>query len=245
MKKEVIKAVMRLFKGWYVTDRVSDSNKAEKKLLTALIVATDLNECGISPKVADVAIKIWGTNVATLNNTFHKSFATIENTDSMTLLYQQLLHYFTTYGAEAFGCYDSNNVYIPKEDSEIPETIRGLKLVVIRPFTADEIKEKTLALANQNLGLSSKTLDDLQTLFAHYLPDATAEEIAEFPNRELKIRLYNHLNIVPVDADEFLRFAIFKATGQSLLIKSKSVLHEMQSWICYQKSAIAFMAKAV
>ena len=245
MKKEVIEAIMRLYKGWDATYRVSDNKKAVEKLLTSLIVATDYNECGISSKVADAAVKIWGTNVDTLNNTFHKSFATIENIDSMTLLYQQLLHYFTTYGAEAFGCFDSDNVYIPKEDSEIPETIRGLKLAVIHPFTVDEIEEKTLALANQNLGLSSKTLDDLFTLITYYLPNITAEEIAGFQNRELRIRLYNYLNVIPVDADEFLRFVIFKATGQSLLIKSKPVLEGMQFWIRNHNIAATFMAKAV
>jgi len=209
MKSDVVSAVMRLFKA---------------------LIAADLREYSISNTIADIAIKTWGTDVAKINNTFHKSFSTVENTDYRTLIYQQLLNYYTTYGAEFFGCYESNFVFIPVENSEIPEFIRGLKLVVIRPYTPEQIRDKIIALAKQNAGLSDKVLDDLMTLFTCYFPDITSEEIANLPNRELKIRLYEVLSIIPVRPDEFLRYIIYKSTGKTLLIKNRYVIDILNKW---------------
>ena len=231
VKTEVISAVMRLFKGWDVSacDGKHDVQNANRKLFGALIAA-DVREYAISENVADIAIKTWGTDVTDLNNTFHKSFSTVENTDYRTLVYQQLLNYFTTYGAELFGCYDGNTVYIPAENLEIPEVIRGLRLAVIRPYASERLRDKIIAFAKQNTGLSDKVLDDLIILFIHYFPDITTDEIADFPNRELKIRLYGTLNKIPSRADEFLRYIIFKATERTLLIKNRKVIDKLRSW---------------
>ena len=233
MDTEVISAVLRLFKGWDSSTCISqtedDLQHIEQELLSSLI-AVDLREFTISKTVAHIAVRIWGTDIASLNNTFHKSFSTVEDSDYKMLVYQQLLNYLTTYGAEFFGCYDSASVYIPTEDSEIPEAIRGLRLTIIRPYTPDEIRGKITALALQSIGLSNEVLGDLMTLYRYYLPTITAVDIADLPNRELKIRLYDSLKVVPTRADEFLRHCVFKATGKTLLIKNRRVIKDLRDW---------------
>ncbi|MCL2632874.1 MAG: hypothetical protein FWD45_07340, partial [Coriobacteriia bacterium] len=233
MDIDVISAVMRLFKGWDITvDQNQDEYDRQQveQLLYESLIAADLRDYAISETTTNAAISIWGINIENLTGTFHKSFSTVENTDYMTLIYQQLLHYFTTYGAELFGSYDREAVFIPTEVSEIPEIIQGMKLTVIRPFDPAEIRERITTLAHQNMGLSDKVLYDLAILYKHYLPNTTEVEISNLPNRELKIRLYDTLELIPYEADEFLRYCIFLATGKTLLIKNRNVIELLKAW---------------
>ena len=140
------------------------------------------------------------------------------------------MNYVTTYGAEFFGCYDSSFVFIPAEDLEIPETIRGMRLVVIRPYNPEQIRQKAIAIAMQNTGLSDKTMSDLMIIFNNYLPDIATETIMSFPNREFQVRLLDAMGVMPEKADEFLRHIVFKATGKTLLIKNRKAINALHGW---------------
>lgn len=206
--------------------------------------------------VIEVVESIYGLTPERLNASFHKSWAKIRDTEMEQLVVEQIAHYLTTYGQESPAEYveekgeqwgvdnlggkilalddfesnkikDENYVYIPQEKLHIPLLEGdGIKLVVIKGLTKDELREKLLNLLSLGVALAEDTMKDVVTLakdvgFNH-------DEVGECKNKEVKIMLYRELEIVPYNATEFLRYAVYEATGKTLLIKSKGVIEQIK-----------------
>lgn len=199
---------------------------------------------------------VYGITAEKLNSSFHKSWLKIKNTDREQLVVEQLAHYLTTYGQEQPKEYliekeeqwgvdnlaekiielddfesnkikDENYVYIPKEKLEIPDLdIGNIQLVVIKGYTKEELKEKLLALLGSGIALSEDTLKDVTEL-ATFL-ELDESDISGIKNKEAKVALYDYLDIAPKNPVEFLRFALYKATDKTLLIKSPAVIGEIK-----------------
>ena len=124
LKKQIV-SCLRLFKGYLpnCTDELDVCKTVlefkEDMLKRGLLFVTKTTE-DIPPKVVELAVNMYGVKEEEWNQTFHKSFATVRDTDIETLVVQQIVHYITTYGFEALGIYDKDTVYIPKEELEIP-----------------------------------------------------------------------------------------------------------------------------
>ena len=67
-----------------------------------------------------------------MNNTFHKSWNKIKTASIEQLVYEQLIHYFTTYGFEQLGIYNENSVYVPNEKLEIPNLNENINITIIK-----------------------------------------------------------------------------------------------------------------
>jgi len=161
-----------------------------------------------------------GLSTEKLNSTFHKSWNKIKTANIEQLYIEQLVHYFTTYGFERLGIYNEESVYIPNEVLEIPDIdINGIKLVVIKAYTKKELKEKILNLTS-GIALSEDTLKDINDVIK-IVGGLSESEIFAMKNREMRIRLYDSLDYMPQDPIEFLRYAIFKTTDSSLIIKNR------------------------
>ena len=50
----------------------------------------------------------------------------------------------------------------------------------------------------------------------------------DYCNKETKIMLYDYMNIVPENPTEFLRYIIFKATDNALLIKNETTIEKIK-----------------
>jgi len=242
-----IEATMRLFQGFDVDLYGSKSNDkldAQRKCFNSGLMM-DLSDGNVPyDDIVTTAIKIHGINAETLNKTFHGSFDKVVNTDNKVLRFQQYLHYVSTYGAEAImGFCDSNSVYFPKDDQNIPELIRGLKLKVIFAYTSKDIQKKLLGYVTSDIAISKAIMADVQLLLKEYYPELTAEDVDKFTNRELKIWAYKEFNIVPISADDFLRLAVYYATGKPTLIKSKTVLRSLK-WFSNSCDGMIYMNKA-
>jgi len=48
--------------------------------------------------------------------------------------------------------------------------------------------------------------------------------VSEIKNRELKSKLYDHFGMAPSDPEEFVRYAVQKLTGETLVIKNKKLI---------------------
>jgi hypothetical protein len=100
-----------------------------------------------------------------LNTTFHKSWGHIRDANIEDLIFEQILHYITTYGFEALGIYDKDSVYIPIEKLKIPSIKKGeIKIVIIHGFTKDQIESKLLTLINSGMALKEETIDAIISL---------------------------------------------------------------------------------
>jgi len=161
-----------------------------------------------------------------LNSSFHKSWKKVRDASIEQLVLEQIVHYITTYGFEAFGVYDKDSVYIPKEKLKVPLE-DGLELIVIRGYTKTELKDKALGLVGSGIALAKDTLEDLFVVCESVGFDV--DDIVKVRNREFKIMLYDRQGIVPKDPVEFLRYVIFKITGETLLIKNNDLIEKVKA----------------
>ena len=175
-----------------------------------------------------------------MNSSFHKSWKKVRDAPYFQLLIEQVFHYMTTYGYEAMGVYDESTVFIPNEKLDVPEIKDGIKLTIIKGYTKKQLKEKLLKILGS--GIALKSLDEVIEV-AKYC-DLTEEDVSLIRNKEVRIRLYTIMDIMPKDPLEFLRLIIFKTTGNSLVIINKKTIETIKasdvdivdSFIEYDKS---------
>lgn len=187
------------------------NNFSEKELsgLSVLIKS----EVGISPEE--------------MNSSFHKSWKKIKEASIQTLVLEQLIHYFTTYGLELFGAYSPDSVFIPAEKLEIPYIdLDNIKLAVIRGYTRDEIKEKVISLLKSGVALGEDTIKGV--LNVCFFLDVDKSIIADVKNREVKIALSEFYNIFPKEPIEFLRYLLYKTIQKTLLIKDAATIEAIK-----------------
>jgi hypothetical protein len=167
-------------------------------------------------------------NSEQLNSAFHKSWQKVRDADIEQLVLEQIIHYFTTYGFEELGIYDKTSVYVPREVLSIPKVdIENLHLIIIKGYTKEELKQKLLALLQSGIALGEDTISDVVEVALSV--GLSTEEIQAIKNKEVRALLYDLLRIVPENPTEFLRFAVYKATGKTLLIKSAAIIEEIKS----------------
>lgn len=200
--------------------------------------------------------EIYGITAEKLNSSFHKSWAKVKNTPMEQLMVEQLAHYLTTYGQEhpkeyliekeeQFGVphlaekiielgdfesdkiRDENYVYIPKEKLEIPDVdMDNIRLVIIRGYTKEELKEKLMNVLRSGVALGEDTIKDVLDV-AEFLK-LDKNDMGDVKNKEVKAALYDSLNLVPENPVEFLRYIVHKATGKTLLIKNPALIKEIK-----------------
>lgn len=226
-----MKSTIRLFKALPI------SNKRKKKPTKAILVKTIplgfvfspevLANYKIDDKLIDMVSKEIGLTKEQMNNSFHKSWKKIKESSMEQLVFEQMVHYITTYGFEKFGIYSDDTVYIPAEKLDIPELKEGkIKLTIINGYTNDELKEKLLKFLNTGIALKEDTIRDVIEV-AKFV-GVSGSDIDLINNKEVKVRLYDKLNEIPENPTEFLRYMIFKTTETSLLIKSNSLIAQIK-----------------
>ncbi len=151
-----------------------------------------------------------------LNKTFHKSWEKIKNSSRFELLVEQIRHYISTYGSNF-----QDEIYIPDEVLEVPEL--KLKYKVIKAYSKEEMTDKCLKILQSGIALKEETINDLLTVLTDELSYVfTGKE--DIRNKEAIIKIADLYGVLPTDLMEFFRYIIYRATGQSLLIKSKEVI---------------------
>ena len=187
--------------------------------------------------IVDEAIKQYGKDGKKWNKTFHKDFEIVKNAPIEDLIAQQMIHYITTYGFESLGFYDSDLVYMPNEKLEIPELDKdsSVEFITIKPITEAELTEKLMVLLTSGIALSEQTIKDIMVL-SDYIDKDRFDEIS---NREIKTALYDKYNIMPRNPEEFLRFLIFKTTGNTLKIQDSNTINSIKN--CDKKLAFKML----
>lgn len=155
-----------------------------------------------------------------LNTTFHKSWEVIRDSSRFDLLIHQIAHYFSTYGTNFEG-----EVYIPDEIIDIPET--KLKFVVIKAISREAIIEKCLNMLRSGIALKEETITDLFNVLDDLDYKFTGEE--GIRNKEAIVKLAETYKIYPKEPTEFFRFVIYRATGDTLLIKNQESIDAIKT----------------
>lgn len=217
------KAIMKLFKAY-----VNNGNNIVEEFDEEALKRGICIDCRCSREVIDLACGIWGKDGYLLNQTFHKSFKNVTDNEIEFLVLQQLVHYFSTYGREYFGDYDENEIYIPNEKLEVPCLNNDLKLIYIRPISSSLLKERLKNLINSNIALSKESVMFIGDL-VDFL-DVNSTNVRNIRNKEVRILLYERLDLVPENPEEFVRYMLFKLTGSTILVKSKEKINSL-NWV--------------
>ena len=205
-------SVLKLFKGYLgeKTDKID-----QKGLKYGLLIPQSA-----SHEVFAEAVKLYGKDAKQWNQTFHKSWNKVATADIEELVSEQLIHYMTTYGFEELGIFSHEAVYLPRERLEIPDLEEDIELISIRPYTKEEVSEKLMTLLTSGIALSKDTISCITDL-AELIDISRFEEIR---NREARIALCDVFAIAPEDPDEFLRYVIYKASGNTLKIQDQQTI---------------------
>lgn len=156
-----------------------------------------------------------------LNKTFHKSWTTIFRSSRTDLLIEQIRHYISTYGSNF-----QDEIYIPNEVLEIPNT----KIVfrVVRSFSKEVMIQKCLELLQSGIALKEETINDILSILVDELSYRfTGNE--NIKNKEAIIKIADMYGVIPSDILEFFRYILYRATGESLLIKSKEAIETIKN----------------
>ena len=156
-----------------------------------------------------------------LNKTFHKSWSTILSSTREELAIEQIRHYISTYGSDF-----QDEVYIPCEELDLPKCT--LKYKVIHALTKQELIEKSLKMLKSGMALEGTTIDDILEVLTDTCGYVfTGDE--GIKNKEAIIKIADTYGIVPKDTLEFFRYIIYRATGDSLLIKNKATVKAIKA----------------
>ena len=156
-----------------------------------------------------------------LNKTFYKSWKKVVDSTRYELFSDQIRHYLSTYGSNF-----QDEIFIPDGVVDLPEL--KLKYKVIRTYTKEEMVKKCLQLLKSGIALKEETIDIILTVLVdelHY--EFTGKE--GIRNKEAVVKIADLYGILPSDVMEFFRYIIYRATGQSLLIKSNDLIAKIKT----------------
>ena len=224
------KSVLKLFKAVQVPNRFViksiDETLLRKTLKHGFIISP---EVPITNEILNLIIDEYGLSGEQMNRAFHKSWSKVANAPIEQLLLEQMFHYVTTYGFESIGVYDKDLVYIPEEELNIPDMDIGkIPLIVIKGITTDKIKEKVMDMLQSGIALKEDTIDCIMDIIKniHFSFDG---ELDTIKNKEVLCRVCSLMDRVPKNPTEFVRYLVYKTTGNTLLIKSKEVIEDVKT----------------
>ncbi|GAA5043756.1 hypothetical protein GCM10011506_47180 [Marivirga lumbricoides] len=156
-----------------------------------------------------------------LNKTFHKSWKKILKSSRTELWQDQVSHYFSTYGSQF-----QREIYIPKEVLNVPDV--KLTFQIVRAFTVEEMTQKCLELLKSGIALKEETINDLLSILVDELSYAFKGD-ENIKNKEAIVKIADMYGVLPTDTMQFFRYIIYRATNDSLLIKSTEVIEAIKA----------------
>ena len=185
---------------------------------------TDAFKCGflIHPDLLNTDLEAFiARQTADPNATFYKRWEDMMSKNRLELLLDQILHYASTYGS---GFTQEGNGYVPNDGAEAPDFEH---LTFIAPIGEDELYGRCLKLIQSGAALKSETVKALCSAVTDYLSKHPEEpfEIDSIRNREALSVLCKALGLRPSATVDLLRYIVYEATGQTLLIQSREMLN--------------------
>lgn len=197
-------------------------------------VLTKLNK-----SFAEDVISKLGLNNEIWSNSFHKSWEKVENASIEQLVFEQLVHYFSTYGMEALGF--SAMPVIPCEavlsDKNAFPSVKAFTVIRVADY-------KTVLAVVENLLKTVKAphKNDVEAYIS--LMEYTNLKVDEITSFELKIARCKQLDTVPTNGQDFIRYVIYSMTGSTLVIKNKFVIEKIKNYCSkYPNDACNLLSK--
>ncbi len=147
-----------------------------------------------------------------LNKTFYKSWEKVQNSSRYELYLDQIRHYFSTYGSDFQA-----EAYYPEGIAEVPDV--KLTFKVIKAYSVKEMTEKCLDMLRSGIAMKEETVDCILSVLTEELEYKFSGDEG-IRNKEAIVKIADNCGVLPKDTVEFLRYVLFKTTGETLLIKN-------------------------
>ena len=159
-----------------------------------------------------------------LNNPFHATWDKVANADYRQLIVEQVLHYLSTYGREAFGL--GAAPVVPTESFQFPDNqplpVESLTIMrVVDAEVANDIVEHTLTT------VAAPHKNDM-AFYSTYCKNTTLSP-EKVKSNELRTLLYTMKDLYPEDEDEFVRYLLYRSIGSTLVIKNKKTIKTIKN----------------
>lgn len=158
------------------------------------------------------------------NSTFYKNWDQMRSRSRFEQLIDQLLHYMTTYGTD----FQSDFVYTCNDGdrSDVPD-FKTYKVIIVA--TVEDVVKRCIDMLTSGIAMSN----DLVTATVDYIvdhPKAIPEDfvVEDIANREAMIQICDRLGIHPRSGLEMVRWMVYKATGNALLIKDRKTIEAIR-----------------
>jgi len=159
------------------------------------------------------------------NSTFYKNWEQMKSKSRLEQLFDQILHYMTTYGTN----FQSEFVYTCNDGdrSDVPE-FKNYKVIGVA--TVEEVVARCIGMLTSGIAMSN----DMVTSCVDYIVNhrsAIPEDFAveDIQNREAMIQICDRLNIHPRRGLEIVRWMVYKVTGNALLIKDRKTIETIKA----------------
>lgn len=227
-------AMLTLFKS-YIRKTSELTLPASECVARGLLV---LNKAGevipqINAETAEMLFFKYGLYQSIWDESFYKSWNKVSSISLEELVIDQYMHYFSTYGREAMGL--DAAPYIPVEKFEfsgdMKPNIKGF--TVITEIDEEDVTPLVRCYFENTVSPKREYIEHIKTLAPYY--NGFTDDIKSF---EIKAIYYETNNIIPVKADDFLRYVIYRYTGSTLLIKSDNLINVLKTEIHYNPDLV-------
>lgn len=171
-------------------------------------------------------IDAFGVKAKAINSTFFTNFKEVQNTPDELRLFMQMLHYACTYGG-----WNIHNPYTPNQltETELEQAKTTFEHCrKIAAITLEELHQTMQQTLYTSFALDKKRLKSLECVIKEYDIKLIPEKIQ---NKEFACMYSEITNILPKQPEAMLRYLIYLATNQTLLIKSKDMINRICN--CY------------
>ena len=163
-----------------------------------------------------------------LNSSFYKNWVKVQTVSNIDRLTDQFMHYFSTYGLESMGLGSPSHVWLPDSGTEVDESAGKLSVLVIKGVSKEELIEACFKMLGSGVALKEETIKDILYVLTQDCGYVfTGQETIK--NREAEVMVYDLTGTFPSSSESVMRFLIYKATEETLVIKNKRLIEMVKA----------------
>ena len=157
------------------------------------------------------------TTEADVNSTFYKEWKEVKERSRLELFIDQVMHYITTYGTN----FESEFVYT-RNDGQRPS------FKFDRHYLIDVVtKEELLARCLKMLSGSALKQETMEAVADYVIANQAEVNVDAIANKEAQVYICEKTGRVPSTPQAFLRYLVYVATGETLLIKNAKLYQKI------------------
>lgn len=202
-------AAIKLFHAVVDTSHSASVNYKDMLNCGVILVTQHGTLADLGAEAARLVKDTLGLKPVNWAQSFHKSWDKVATESIEQLISEQLLNYFSTYGLESKGLRSLNYVPVEKILTNLDEKPAIEAFTVVHVLSVEELREKLIDYLRTTKAPNRDAIGYVKAL----LPLAEGVKVDDIKSFEIKIMYCDLYNVVPTEAQDFLRFAVFKATS--------------------------------